>query len=133
MSKKHNKHSERKENLNYFGKELVRRCAAHCELCAAGHVPLSIYEVSPVPQEPDIEHCLMICETCQQSLAQPKRMDANHWRCLTTTMWSEVGAAKVTAIVLLRYLAQQHAWAQECLEQAYLEESEQEWVDQWQL
>ncbi|MGB1239560.1 MAG: hypothetical protein ACPG4U_15180 [Pseudomonadales bacterium] len=133
MSKKHGKHSERHENLNYFGKELVRRCAAHCELCASAGVSLSIFEVSPVPKEPDIAHCLMICEACESALAKPKKMDANHWRCLSTTMWSEVEAAKVTAIVVLNYLAKQHAWAQEYLEQAYLEDEQQAWVDAWQL
>lgn len=134
LSKKsHAKKQERLQQLSLFGKDLVRRCAAHCELCAASGVPLSVYEVEPIPQEPELEHCIMICEACEQSLAKPKRIDANHWRCLSTTIWSEVLAAKVTAIVILNYLSEQHPWAQEYLEQVYLEESEQAWVDQWQL
>lgn len=133
MSKKHNKQSERHHNLNFFGKDLVRRCAAHCELCGQGAVPLSIYEVPPIPKEPELKHCLMICLQCQGHLNQPKKMEANHWRCLSTTMWSEVIAAKVVAIVILQYLAKKHDWAQEYLEQAYLSEDEQAWVDEWEL
>ena len=124
---------ERQQQLSYFGKTLVRRCAAHCELCAAGSVSLKIYEIEPVPKEPKIEHCLMICQQCEQNLASPKHMQVDHWRCLITTIWSEVSAAKITAIVLLNYLAAKHAWAQEYLEQVYLEDEEQAWVDEWRL
>ncbi|WP_075180159.1 phnA protein [Neptunomonas phycophila] len=132
MSRKE-KHHERHANLTLFGKDLVRRCAAHCELCQQSGVPLNIFEVPPVPSEPDYEHCLMICETCQTQVERPKRLDANHWRCLGTTMWSEVTAAKVTAMVILNHLAKKEAWAQELLEQAYLSEQEEAWIAQWTL
>lgn len=133
MSKGRDKHQERHHGLSLFGKELVRRCAAHCELCNAQGVPLSIYEVPPVAAEPNFEHCLMICETCKEQIARPKRIDPNHWRCLTSTMWSTVPAAKVTAIVLLNHLAKTEPWAQELLEQAFLDETEEAWVAQWSL
>lgn len=134
LSKKlQGKKQERLQQLSLFGKDLVRRCAAHCELCASSGVSLSVYEVAPVPKEPDLAHCIMICEQCEQNIAQPKHMQVNHWRCLSTTMWSEVVAAKVTAMVILNYLAQTESWAQECLEQAFLDENEQAWVDEWQL
>lgn len=134
MSKKQQgKKQERLQQLSLFGKDLIRRCAARCELCSSGSVALSIYEVAPIPKEPEYQHCLMLCETCVQNLAQPKHMQIDHWRCLGTTLWSEVVAAKVTAVVLLNYLAEKHPWAQEYLEQAYLEDSEQAWVNNWQL
>lgn len=134
MSKKsQSKKQERLDQLNYFGKNLVRRCSAQCELCEAGSVSLHIYEVEPVPKEPALEHCLMICEQCEQNLNNVKRMQVDHWRCLTKTMWSEVDAAKVVAIVVLQFLADQQSWAQEALEIAYLEDDIQEWVDLWDL
>ncbi len=133
MSKGRDKHQERHHNLSMFGKDLVRRCAAHCELCNASGESLSIYEVPPVAVEPVYEHCLMVCETCKEQIDRPKRVDANHWRCLGTTMWSEVMAAKVTAIVILNHLAKKEPWAQELLEQAYLEPEESEWVELWTL
>ena len=133
MSKGRDKHQERRHNLSMFGKDLVRRCAAHCELCNASGASLSIYEVPPVTVEPSYEHCLMVCETCKEQVERPKRLDVNHWRCLGTTMWSEVIAAKVTAIVILNHLAKKESWAQELLEQAYLEPEETEWVSLWTL
>jgi protein PhnA len=133
MSKARDKHQERHHNLSQFGKDLVRRCGAHCELCNTSGVALSIYEVPPVAAEPQYEHCLMICDTCHTQIERPKRLDPNHWRCLGTTMWSEVMAAKVTAIVILNHLAKKESWAQELLEQAYLEPEEAEWIALWVL
>jgi protein PhnA len=134
LSKKsQTKKQERLQQLSLFGKNLVRRCAAHCELCNASSVPLSVFEIEPVPSEPVLEHCLMICELCEQNLVKPKRMQANHWRCLSNTIWSEVRAAKITAVVVLTYLSAREPWAQEYLEQAYLDDEEQAWVDEWQL
>ena len=60
-------------------------------------------------------------------------MQVDHWRCLSKTMWSEVIAAKVVALVVLQFLAADHAWAQEALEIAYIEVTEQEWIAQWSL
>lgn len=133
MSKGRDKHQERHHGLSLYGKDLVRRCGAHCELCNSSGVPLSIFEVPPVAADPSFEHCLMICETCQTQIERPKRIDPNHWRCLGTTMWSEVTAAKVTAIVLLNWLSKTEPWAQELLEQAYLDDDENAWVSQWIL
>ena len=133
MSKGRDKHQERRHNLSMFGKDLVRRCAAHCELCNSSGVALSIYEVPPVAVEPLYEHCLMVCDTCKEQVERPKHLDANHWRCLGTTMWSEVRAAKVAAIVILNHLAKKESWAQELLEQAYLEPEEADWIALWTL
>lgn len=130
MSKKsQSKKQERLDQLNYFGKNLVRRCSSQCELCEASSVSLHIYEVEPVPKEPVLEHCLMICDTCEQNLSSAKHMQVDHWRCLTKTMWSEVDAAKVLSLSLLKYLSEKNAWAQEALEIAYVEEDVQQWVD----
>jgi len=130
LSKKsQSKKQERFDQLSYFGKNLVRRCSSQCELCESAGVSLQIYELEPVPKEPEIGHCLMICETCEQNLRSVKHMQVDHWRCLSKTMWSDVVAAKVLSVVVLKYLADNHSWAQEALEIAYLEEDVQQWVD----
>jgi len=133
MSKGHAKHQERHHGLSLFGKELVRRCAAHCELCNANGVKLSIYEVPPIPAEPDIDHCIMICETCSEQLERPKRRDPNHWRCLTSAMWSTTVPVKLVAVKMLQCLSQKEDWAAELLEQVYLEPEEQAWLDKIEL
>jgi protein PhnA len=135
MSKGRDKHQARQQELSLFGKDLVRRCGSQCEVCQDSGVSLSIFEVPPVPTEPEYERCLMICETCKEQIEHPKRIEPNRWRCLGTTMWSEVIPAKVTAVVMLNHLNEKLGveWAQELLEQVFLVEDEQAWVDQWQI
>lgn len=129
MSRGHDRHQERHHGLSLYGKDLVRRCSSHCELCDAHGVKLGIYEVPPVPVEPDIDHCTMICTTCQEQIDRPKSRDNNHWRCLNSSVWSSVPAVKVLSVAMLNKIAEQEEWAQELLEQVYLEADEQEWID----
>ena len=136
MAKGYDKHQERQNDLASFGRELVRRSGTACELCRATGVSLTIFEVPPLPEEPHIEHCLHLCETCQEQIKSPKLMEPNHWRCLYETIWSEVPAAQVMAVRLLRRLsdhepwATHEPWAAELLSEAYLAEETQVWADQ---
>ena len=124
------KHQERQSALSLLGKNLARRARSKCELCDASGVALTIYEVAPVPSEPDFEHCIMTCDTCRQQLEHPKRMQPDHWRCLTKTIWSEVPVIQVLSLRHLRQLAEQHQWAADTLEIAYLTPEVEEWATQ---
>jgi protein PhnA len=130
MSKGHERHQERHYGLSLFGKDLVRRSSSHCELCGAQGVKLRIYEVSPLPQEPDFDHCTMICEDCLSQINNPKIRDHNHWRCLNQSIWSEIPAVKVLAIAMLQKMAEEERWAVELLEQLYLQPEDQAWLEQ---
>ncbi|WP_422449756.1 MULTISPECIES: phnA protein [unclassified Endozoicomonas] len=123
------KHQERQSALSMLGKDLARRAKSKCELCEASGVPLSIHEVEPVPGEPDHDHCLMLCETCKTQLEQPKRLEPNHWRCLTKSIWSQIPAVQVVSLRLLRKLSERQDWAIEALEHAYLEPDIEQWAD----
>ena len=129
MSKGHERHHERHHGLSLYGKDLIRRCSAHCELCDAHGVKLSIFEVPPITSEPDFSHCLMVCETCSEQLEKPKTRDPNHWRCLNHSVWSSVPAVKITAVAMLQHIANMEPWAAELLEQVYLEPEEVEWLN----
>ncbi len=129
MARGLDKHNERQQKLSFFGKDLVRRSKSTCELCEDTGVKLSIFEVTPVYEEPDYDHCIFICETCLEQLENPKRIEPNHWRCLNNTMWSEIPAVQVSAVRMLRKLADKTEWAKDLLEQAYLDEELQEWAD----
>lgn len=133
MSKGYDRHHERHHGLSLYGKDLVRRCSSHCELCDAQGVKLAIYEVPPISNEPLFEHCIMVCETCNEQLHRPKLRDPNHWRCLNHSIWSSVPAVKVAAIAMLQQLAEEAPWAAELLEQVYLEPEEAEWLDKIEL
>lgn len=129
MAKGRDKHQARQQELSLFGKDLVRRCGAQCEMCADSGVPLSIFEIPPVPNEPDFDRCAMFCETCQEQISQPKRRDNNHWRCLNGAIWSEVAIVKALAVVMLEKVAAQEPWAADLQDQVFLQEGEQELID----
>jgi len=51
-----------------------------------------------------------------------------HWRILSETIWSEIPAAQVMSVRVLKHLAKSESWAQKILEDAYLEEEVEEWI-----
>lgn len=112
-----------------FGRDLVRRSHAHCELCRASGVRLNIYEVSPIPPDPDFDSILFLCDICRKQVENPARLDAKHWHCLEVTAWSDLPVVKVMAVRLLRQLQHGEPWAEELLEQLYLDETLVSWID----
>lgn len=130
MSKAADKHKERLNEVSSFGKDLARRCKSHCELCDNHGVKLFIHEVPPVPKDPELDHCIFICETCLEQINYPKRLDINHWHCLHTSIWSEVPAVQVMATLMAKQIAAKADFAEELLDQVYLDESIQEWIEE---
>lgn len=67
---------------------LHTRSESKCELCGAtGN--LAVYEVPPEPDGSE-DKCVLVCETCYEQIENPEKVDANHWRCLNDSMWSQV-------------------------------------------
>ena len=130
MAKGFDQHQEYQQQLALLGKDLTRRSRASCELCTQSGVPLSIFEVPPAPKEPQLDSALHLCETCTNQLKNPKKIDPNHWRILSETVWSEVPAAQVMSVRILKHLSSSQPWAQEILEGVYLEEELESWVEQ---
>lgn len=129
MASGREKHEERMAIVSSFGKELARRAKSKCELCGESGVKLVIHEVEPVPKEPDIESCIMICESCDEQIREERKFKpGEHWRVLAETVWSEVPAVQVAAVRLLRRQADNQAWARETLEGLFLEPEVEEWV-----
>lgn len=130
MSRSHAHHQERTSGLSIFGKDLVRRSGAHCELCDAHRVALYIYEVPPAPKLPDLNDCLMLCDLCLDQIERPNRRDNNHWRCLNHAIWSDVPVVKMLAIAMLQQVAEEEPWALALFEQVYLTDDELRWQAQ---
>ncbi|MCH6254948.1 hypothetical protein MLD52_00190 [Puniceicoccaceae bacterium K14] len=122
------KHKQREAALSLYGKDLARRSGRKCELCSSSGVALTIYELQPVPEEPVFENCIFICHDCCDQLVKPKTLQAEKWRGLKETIWSEERVVQVMAGRVLSYLSKDHAWAQEILEEAYLDEDVEEWM-----
>lgn len=127
MARGFEQNNARAEALSVFGKTLARRSKSVCELCSAA-TSLHIYEVPPV-DTPDVDKCLLICDTCQAQLHQPEQLEPNHWRGLNETIWSETAAIQVVSWRMLQHL-QSEGWAQDLLDQVYLDDAVLAWAQQ---
>jgi protein PhnA len=105
---------------------LNTRSASKCELCAAAD-QLGVFEV-PASSSAGVECHVLLCATCSEQAANPDRMDANHWRCLNDSMWSEVPAVQVMAWRLLQRLNTE-SWARDLSDMLYLDEELLAWAE----
>jgi len=120
----------RQNILSRFAKDLVRRSRSKCELCEKSGTRLDVHELLPLKEEPSAEGCIFICEECQKQIISPKKMIPTHWRCLNHSLWSEIPAVQVMAFRILSRLAKtEHHWAEELLENAYLEPELENWAN----
>jgi protein PhnA len=110
--------------MNLFEK-LLDRSHAKCELCSSAN-NLSLYEIPP-KNKIDENTALIVCQTCQAQIDNPATIDTNHWRCLNDSMWSEYQPVQVMAFRMLSQLKHE-PWAQDLLEQLYLDDSVLEWA-----
>jgi protein PhnA len=105
--------------------ELLRqRSGSICELCENTET-LQAYDVPPGTG--DADKSILVCATCLAQLQGIKPLDANHWRCLTTSMWSTVPAVQVTAWRLLTRLSGE-GWTQDLLDMLYLDDETLAWA-----
>lgn len=128
MAKGLERHRERLVAIGCLGKDLARRSKSTCELCGNAGVGLSAYEVEPIPVEPIVENCLFICEDCREQLANPRKTRAEHWRCLASTIWSDIPAAQVMSVRILSAFSKQEPWAAGILAEAQVDEGIEKWV-----
>ena len=122
MAKGYEAHQQRQMALSAFGKDLARRAKSKCELTGASGVPLHIYEVAPVPNEPDMSRCLMLSEATLDQIKQPSKIMPDQWRNLGELIWSEIPAVQIMACRILTHIAREENWAQDILDEAYLDE-----------
>lgn len=121
MAKGFNKNKERLDKLNSFGRYLAKRAGSKCELCEDKGVKLSIFELPPISDEPDIDSCIFICDKCLDSVGRYRKVSQNSLNFLNGSIWSEVPAVQSLSLFLLREL-QDEMWARDILDNAYLSE-----------
>lgn len=121
----------RQNVLSRFAKDLVRRSRSRCELCGKNGVKLDALEVPPLPEEPLVDACVFICEGCLRQINNPKKIIPEHWRCLNNALYSDVPAVQVLSFRLLKRLAGRgERWAEELMENAYLDPDIEAWADE---
>ena len=97
---------------------LYKRADNKCELCGSEE-HLQIHTLAPQKDE-TLKKSLVACKTCVDQIEDPETTDANHWRCLNDSMWSEQDAVKVAAWRMLSRLRAE-GWPQDLLDMMYLE------------
>lgn len=105
--------------------QLETRSGGQCELCKASD-SLSVYTVPPNTLE-NLDTTLLVCATCQNQIEHPDQMDANHWRCLNDSMWSQEPPVQVMAWRLLHWLIAE-GWPKDLLDMLYLDDETLAWA-----
>jgi len=104
---------------------LDARSGSLCELCK-GTDALEVFNVPPHEESSD-DQAILLCQTCRSALTVPAANNSAHWHCLSESMWSEVPAVQVMAWRILNALSSE-AWAQDLLDQLYLDEETLGWA-----
>lgn len=104
---------------------LQNRSDNKCELCGA-EASLSLYEVQPQDGR-DENNCMMLCSKCLAQVDKKEELDSEHWKVLSTTMWSEVPAVQVVAWRMLNRLRHE-SWAADNLDMLYLDDDKLAWA-----
>jgi len=107
-------------------RELQKRSDNTCELCG-NKENLSAYHIPPTAEK-TAEKSILACNTCLDQIENPENVDANHWRCLNDSMWSETPAVQVMAWRMLTRLKAE-GWPQDLLDMLYLDEHNQAWAE----
>lgn len=105
--------------------QLLERSNQSCELCNS-NTGLTVYEVPPVDIA-NIDNCILVCDTCKAQLEKREQLQADHWKVLSETMWSEHPAVQVVAWRMLSRLRHE-SWAADNLEILYLDDETLEWA-----
>lgn len=98
---------------------LQERSHNSCELCTSTKA-LSQYTIPPSLNE-NVANDVLVCETCYNQITGDKAMDANHWRCLNDSMWSEYVAVQIMAWRMLQRLRNE-GWPKDLLDMMYLDD-----------
>ncbi len=105
--------------MQKLSKELETRCAGKCELCGSDN-NVTTYIIPPDNSD-NINNVIAICETCYEQINGTVEPEANHWRCLNDSMWSEVAGVQIVAWRMLNRLKHE-GWPQDLLDMMYLDE-----------
>jgi protein PhnA len=131
MARGREQYKQRQEAIAALGRPLSRRARSRCELCDASGTRLTPFEVHPIPEDPDPDRALMLCDRCLSGVTGGG-LEPNEWRFLETSAWSELPPVQVVAVRAVRRLSEEHAtdWASDLLGMLYLPPEVEEWLAQ---
>lgn len=98
---------------------LQERSNNTCELCTSTE-DLKQYTIPPSLNE-NVDNDVLVCNKCLSQIEGNSDMEANHWRCLNDSMWSEHVAVQIMAWRMLQRLRNQ-GWPKDLLDMMYLDD-----------
>jgi protein PhnA len=104
---------------------LLSRSENKCELCESTGT-LTVYEIPPQDQSNE-ENCIIVCNTCLVQIEKKAALDQEHWKCLTSSMWSELPGVQVVAWRMLNRLRTE-SWAADQLDMLFLDDERLAWA-----
>ncbi len=104
---------------------LLKRSDSKCELCGDKD-NLAVYDIPPDP-DGSADQSILLCATCCEQIEDPQKMDANHWRCLNDSMWSQEPPVQVMAWRMLTRLSAE-SWPRDLLDLLYLDDETLDWA-----
>lgn len=110
--------------MNELEKKFHERSGSKCELCGNPE-DLKIYLMKE--ETISVDNSVLICTTCKSQIEAPETTDANHWRCLTDSMWNENKPVQVVAWRMLNRLRAE-GWPQDLIDMMYLDEETLVWA-----
>lgn len=99
--------------------KLIERSGNVCELCGGNH-NLNIYNLPPAASN-ETDKDIYICSICCDQIEKKVELDATHWQCLSTSMWSEFPAIQIVSWRMLNRFRNE-SWAADLLDMMYLDE-----------
>ncbi|MDB2363758.1 PhnA domain-containing protein [Flavobacteriales bacterium] len=105
--------------------DLQARANNQCELCSSTE-DLLPQIIEPRSSE-NLDDNILACGTCRSQITKESDMDANHWRCLNDSIWSEYDGVKVVAWRMLNRIKNE-GWPVDLLEMIYLEDAAINWA-----
>jgi protein PhnA len=106
---------------------LENRSGNQCELCSSIN-GLTAFSVYPYSDE-DENHNVLVCETCNDQLNNPDRINVNHWRGLNDSIWNEADAVKVVSWRMLDIFRNNgEGWAADLQDMMYMDEATEAWA-----
>ncbi len=107
--------------------DLIKRSDSTCELCKSTD-SLSVYTVPP-KYDATVDDSLLVCGNCKSQIEDPKTMDANHFRCLNDSMWSEFPPVQVMSWrILHRLRIAGESWPVDLIEMMYMDDETSRWA-----
>jgi len=105
--------------------DIKQRASNKCELCSEPNAEL-LFLVPSSEGRGDAN--ILLCQSCEAQVEAPlESLNAQHWRCLSDSMWSPIPPVQIMAWRMLKRL-ENESWAQDLLEMLYLEEDMLVWA-----